>query len=172
MTEHSQETKIAILEAKVDHMMGHVTELTKRVRAVEKVCAIVSAVGIAGGGIVGTTVLNPQKAEACSPPLDGSEFVCPPWDAVILEKPVAVSIPEEEEDIPYTHTVTLYDSRIAHMGHSFPTGEWIEKIRDHESKKVRTPVEEMINNTLTDYEYGSNDPTEQEELLQLQGNRD
>ena len=123
MTEHSQETKIAILEAKVDHMMGHVTELTKRVRAVEKVCAIVSAVGIAGGGIVGTTVLNPQKAEA-------------------------------------------------HMGHSFPTGEWIEKIRDHESRKVRTPVEEMINNTLTDYEYGSNDPTEQEELLQLQGNRD
>ena len=58
------------------------------------------------------------------------------------------------------------------MGHSFPTGEWIEKIRDHESRKVRTPVEEMINNTLTDYEYGSNDPTEQEELLQLQGNRD
>ena len=118
MTEHSQETKIAILEAKVDHMMGHVTELTKRVRAVEKVCAIVSAVGIAGGGIVGTTVLNPQKAEA-------------------------------------------------HMGHSFPTGEWIEKIRDHESKKVRTPVEEMINNTLTEYEDGEDGSTEQEELLQL-----
>ena len=190
MTEHSQETKIAILEAKVDHMMGHVTELTKRVRAVEKVCAIVSAVGIAGGGIVGTTVLNPQKAEACSPPLDGSEFVCPPWDDVVTcqamgicppykdvvdrpkEKPVAVSIPEEEEKNPYTHTVTLYDSRIAHMGHSFPTGEWIEKIRDHESRKVRTPVEEMINNTLTDYEHGSNDPTEQEELLQLPSNGD
>ena len=83
MTEHSQETKIAILEAKVDHMMGHVTELTKRVRAVEKVCAIVSAVGIAGGGIVGTTVLNPQKAEACSPPLDGSDFKCPPFDDVV-----------------------------------------------------------------------------------------
>ena len=172
MTEHSQETKIAILEAKVDHMMGHVTELTKRVRAVEKVCSIVSAVGIAGGGIVGTTVLNPQKAEACSPPLDGSEFVCPPWDDVILEKPVAVSIPEEKEDIPYTHRVTLYDTRVAHMGHSFPTGEWIEKIRAHESRKVRTPVEEMINNTLTDYEYGSNDPTEQEELLQLPSNGD
>ena len=123
MTEHSQETKIAILEAKVDHMMGHVTELTKRVRAVEKVCAIVSAVGIAGGGIVGTTVLNPQKAEA-------------------------------------------------HMGHSFPTGEWIQKVREHESRTKRTPVEEMINNTLTDYEYGSNDPTEQEELLQLPSDGD
>ena len=176
MTEHSQETKIAILEAKVDHMMGHVTELTKRVRAVEKVCAIVSAVGIAGGGIVGTTVLNPQKAEACSPPLDGSEFVCPPWDDVILEKPVAVSIPEEEEDIPYTHTVTLYDSRIAHMGHDFPTkptiGGWIQKVREHESRIKRTPVEEMINNTLTDYQNGSNDPTEQEVLLQLPSDGD
>ena len=124
MTEHSQETKIAILEAKVDHMMGHVTELTKRVRAVEKVCAIVSAVGIAGGGIVGTTVLNPQKAEA-------------------------------------------------HMGHSFPTaGEWIQKVREHESRIKRTPVEEMINNTLTDYQNGSNDPTEQEVLLQLPSDGD
>ena len=172
MTEHSQETKIAILEAKVDHMMGHVTELTKRVRAVEKVCAIVSAVGIAGGGIVGTTVLNPQKAEACSPPLDGSEFVCPPWNDFILEKPVAVSIPEEKEDIPYTHRVTLYDTRVAHMGHSFPTGEWIQKMRDWESRQERTPIEEMINNTLTDYEYGSDDTTEQEELLQLSSNGD
>ena len=172
MTEHSQETKIAILEAKVDHMMGHVTELTKRVRAVEKVCAIVSAVGIAGGGIVGTTVLNPQKAEACSLPADGSEFVCPPHTGV-LEKPVAVSIPEEEEDIPYTNTVTLYDSRIAHMGHSFPTaGEWIQKMRERESRIQRTPVEEMINNTLTDYQNGSNDPTEQEVLLQLPSDGD
>ena len=63
MTDHTQETKIAVLEAKVDHMMNHVTELTKRVRAVEKVCAIVSAVGIGAGGIVGTTVFAP-KADA------------------------------------------------------------------------------------------------------------
>jgi len=64
MTEHSQETKVAILEEKVEHMMGHVTELTKRVRAVEKTCAIVSAIGIGGAGIVGTNVFNPPKAEA------------------------------------------------------------------------------------------------------------
>ena len=120
--EHSQETKIAILEAKVEHMMGHVTELTKRVRANEKVVAIVSAVGIGAGGIVGTTAFAP-KADA-------------------------------------------------HMGHSFPTGEWIEKIRDHESRKVRTPVEDMLNNTLTEYENGSDGSTEQEELLQLQSNED
>ena len=64
MTEHSQETKVAILEANVEHMVGHVKELTHRVRGVEKVCGIVSAGGIACGGIVGTTVFNAPKAEA------------------------------------------------------------------------------------------------------------
>ena len=62
----------------------------------------------------------------------------------------------------------------AHMGHSFPTGEWIEKIRDHESKKTRTPAEDSINKALEDMEidYGSDGSTEQEELLQLQSNKD
>ena len=60
----------------------------------------------------------------------------------------------------------------AHMGHSFPTGEWIEKIRNHESKVNRTPIEDMINNTLMEYEHGSNDPTKQEVLLQLPSDRD
>ena len=60
----------------------------------------------------------------------------------------------------------------AHMGHSFPTGEWIQKMRDHESKKDRTSIDEMLNNTLTEYENGSNDPTKSEELLQLPSNGD
>ena len=60
----------------------------------------------------------------------------------------------------------------AHMGHSFPTDGWIQKMRDHESRQKRTPIEDMINNTLTEYEYGSDGSTEQEELLQLQSNRD
>ena len=53
----------------------------------------------------------------------------------------------------------------AHMGHSFPTGEWIEKMRDHESRQKRTSIEDMINNTLMEYENGSDGSTEQEELL-------
>ena len=63
----------------------------------------------------------------------------------------------------------------AHMGHSFPTGEWIQKVREHEARKRRTPIHEMINNSLIDLEWkedGSNDPTEQEKLLQLSGNGD
>ena len=61
---------------------------------------------------------------------------------------------------------------IAHMGHSFPTGEWIQKMRDHESRIKRSPVEDMINNTLMEYENGSDGSTEQEELLQLSSNED
>jgi len=121
-TEHTQETKIAILEAKVEHMMGHVKELTLRVRANEKVVAIVSAIGIGAGGIVGTTAFAP-KADA-------------------------------------------------HMGHSLPTGEWIQKMRDYESKKDRTPIEDMINSSLKEFNYGSDDTTESKELLQLSGDKD
>ena len=148
-------------------------ELTERVRANEKVVAAIGLLGSIAVAFIGAGYFAP-KAEACSPRLDGEPTYCPPWDGV-LEKPVkeeVVSI--QEEDIPdyYSNRVILYDTRMAHMGHSFPTGEWIEKIRNHESKKKRTPVEDMLNNTLAEYENGSNGSTEQEELLQFQSNRD
>ena len=66
----------------------------------------------------------------------------------------------------------------AHMGHDFPTwptaGEMIEAIRDEEARKNRTSVDEMLNSALEDMEwnYGSDDPTEKEELLQLQSDKD
>ena len=62
----------------------------------------------------------------------------------------------------------------AHMGHSFPTQEWIDKVREHEARKERTPIEEMLNNALADMEYenGSDGSTEQEELLQLPSSED
>jgi len=132
-------------------MLVHTKELTLRVRANEKVVASVSLLGVIACTFIGAGYFAP-KAEACSPRLDGEPTYCPPWDDVILEKPVAVSTPEEEED-PYTHRVTLYDTRVAHMGHSFPTGEWIEKIRDHESKKNRTSVEDSIGNALDELDW-------------------
>ena len=62
----------------------------------------------------------------------------------------------------------------AHMGHSFPTNEWIQKIRDHESKKKRTNPEDSINSALEamEIDYGSDGSTESEELLQLPSNKD
>ena len=61
---------------------------------------------------------------------------------------------------------------IAHMGHSFPTGEWIQKIRDWEARQERMSIDEMLNSSLAEYENGSDGSTESEELLQLPSNQD
>jgi len=64
----------------------------------------------------------------------------------------------------------------AHTGHSFPTwptaGEMIRGNKTGRSKKNRNSIDEMLNSALEDMEwnYGSDDPTEQEELLQLSSN--
>jgi len=60
------------------------------------------------------------------------------------------------------------------MGHDFPTGEWIEKVRDWESRRNRTSVDDMLNSALEDLEWndGQNGTTESEELLQLPSNSD
>jgi len=50
--------------------------------------------------------------------------------------------------------------------------EIINKFRDWEREQKRTDPEFDINSALAEYFNGSNDPTEQEELLQLQSNRD
>ena len=53
-------------------------------------------------------------------------------------------------------------------------GEWIQSLRDHEAEKNRTPIDETLNSALIledDY-HGCDDPTEQEELLQLPSDQD
>ncbi len=123
-TEHSQETKIAVLESQVERLLEKQKELTERVRANEKVVAAIGLLGSIAVAFIGAGYFAP-KAEA-------------------------------------------------HMGHSFPTGEWLEKIRNHESKKQRTPADDSINKALEDMEinYGSDDPTKSEELLQLSSDGD
>ena len=51
-------------------------------------------------------------------------------------------------------------------------GQMIQDMRNYKSEQNRTPVEEMLNNTLMEYEDGSNDPTVKEELLQLPSDGD
>ena len=50
----------------------------------------------------------------------------------------------------------------------------VDKLRNWKAEQTRTPVDESINNALADleYNYGSDDPTEQEELLQLSSDGD
>ena len=176
------EAHIAVLHTKVDSLIEKQKELTQRVRANEKVVAAVTLLGTVVIAIIGAGYFAP-KAEACSPRLDGEPTYCPAWDDVLVRE-FEETITDEsfDEEIPdaFTHTVTLYDTRdddpfdIAHMGHSFPTGEWIDKIRDWESQQDRMSIDEMLNSALEDMEdnNGSNDPTKQEELLQLPSNGD
>ena len=66
----------------------------------------------------------------------------------------------------------------AHMGHNVPTwptaGEMIQAIREEEAKKNRNSIDEMLNSALEDmeFDYGSDDPTKQEVLLQLPSDGD
>ena len=49
----------------------------------------------------------------------------------------------------------------------------IQDMRDWQSEQNRTPIEESINRSLTEYELdGSDDTTESEELLQLPSDED
>ena len=55
------------------------------------------------------------------------------------------------------------------------TNEWVQRMRDWKSEQNRPPIEDSINTSLLEYEemeHGCDDPTEQEELLQLPGNGD
>ena len=169
--------------------MTHTKELTLRVRANEKVVASVSLLGVIACTFIGAGYFAP-KAEACTPPIDLETgkmlpFTCPSHDTVILEEPRGItdqSFKDELDSNTFDHNkleVILFDTRknyeTAHMGHSFPTtGEWIEKVRNYESKRKRTSIDEMLNSALEDmeFDYGSDDPTESEELLQLPSDRD
>ena len=54
-------------------------------------------------------------------------------------------------------------------------GQMIQDMRNWESERNRTPVEEMLNNSLQELEWeedGSNDTPKSEELLQLPSDKD
>ena len=162
----------------MERLLEKQKELTERVRANEKVVAAIGLLGSIAVAFIGAGYFVP-KAEACSPRLDGEPTYCPDFDDVLV-KDFEETITDEsfDEEFPdaFTHTVTLYDSRydVAHMGHSFPTGEWIQRVRDHEARKTRTQPEDSINSALESMEidYGSDGSTEQEKLLQLPSNKD
>ena len=140
MSEHSDETKIAILEAKVEHMMGHVKELTQRVRANEKVVASVSLLGVIACTIVGAGYFAP-KADAEEYPSYLEPQTQQPYDGMLPDNSATIN-------------------------------NWMSKIRQWElEQSIKDPAFD-INNALAEYFNGSNDPTEQEELLQLQSSED
>ena len=163
MTEQSQETKIAILEAKVEHMMSHVKELTLRVRANEKVVAIVSAIGIGAGGIVGTTAFAP-KADASDPVVPDRDRVIVVQSDPIPGTPLGVSR-RERENAKYSYRPEPYQGMLP--DNSASINSWISKMKQWELEQTIKDPEFDINNALAEYFNGSDDPAEQEVLLQL-----
>ena len=167
---------IAVLHTKVDSLIEKQKELTQRVRANEKVVAAVTLLGTVVIAIIGAGYFAP-KAEACSPRLDGEPTYCGPQDGV-LEKPVAVIEPEEEEpkyirDWNAGRKVVFLDSREDKPLVIMETYQhMINAMRDWKLQKERTSVEDMLNTSLAEYENGSYGSTEQEELLQLQSDQD
>ena len=51
-------------------------------------------------------------------------------------------------------------------------GEWVQKMREWKSEQTREPVEDLLNSAIAEFKYGSDDPTEQEELLQFPSDGD
>ena len=107
--------------------------------------------------LVGCTApVTHPPAEACTPPIDGSDFKCPPFDEIRLQRTEV----KGEVDIydPY-HWNTLH-------------GVYIDNLRKSRIEQTATKPSDAINSALAEYNYGSNDTTEQEELLQLQSHGD
>ena len=144
---------IAVLHTKVNALEEKQKELTQRVRANEKVVASVSLLGVIACTFIGAGYFAP-KAEACSPRLDGEPTYCPPWDDVILRDPPDQPITKEP-------TLDYSNGQMETEEFRWDAGTLIQKLRDWESEKNRTPVEDSINNALADMEslYGSDGST-------------
>ena len=102
----------------------------------------------------GTAPVTPP-AEACSPRLDGQPTNCGE-DFVIL--------PREE----IRGEIDIYDPMHWHQMQTM----FQRNARRNQIEQTATKPSDAINSALAEYNYGSNDTTEQEELLQLQSHGD
>ena len=96
-------------------------------------------------------------AQACSPPLDGSDFTCPPFDSDLPPKPL---IPKQqakgEIDVWNPH-------HLMNLQMMFERNKKRENI-----EKNATRPSDAINSALDNFwekQDGSNDPSKQKELL-------
>ena len=115
--------------------------------------------------LVGCTApVTDPPAHACSPRLDGEPTFCPEPDAVCLSLDCPPLIPREE----LRGEIDIYEPM---HWHQMQTMFQRNARRNQIEQKATKPID-AINSALAEYNYGSNDTTEQKELLQLQGHRD
>ena len=112
----------------------------------------------------GTAPVTPP-AEACTPPLDGSDFKCPSPDDVVclsldcppLPKPILRPKQELKGEIDIYNPMHWHQMQIMFQRNAR---------RENIEKNATTPTD-AINRALMEFEYGSNGSTESQELLQL-----
>ena len=115
--------------------------------------------------VVGCTApVTDPPAHACSPRLDGEPTFCPEPDAVCLSLDCPPLIPREE----LRGEIDIYEPMHWHQMQTM----FQRNARRNQIEQTATKPSDAINNALAEYNYGSNDTTEQEELLQLQRHRD
>ena len=113
--------------------------------------------------LVGCTApVTDPPAHACSPRLDGRPTICPPFDDDYL--PPKPLIPKEE----LRGEVDIYNPMHWHQMQTM----FQRNARRNQIEQTATKPSDAINSALAEFNYGSNDTTEQEELLQLQSHRD
>ena len=95
-------------------------------------------------------------AQACSPPLDGSDFSCPPWDGDFPPKP---TLPKEQ----LRGEIDIYEPMHWHSINQM----FIRNARRTRIEKNMTQPDDAINKALAEFNNGGNDTTKSEELLQL-----
>ena len=96
-------------------------------------------------------------AYACSPRLDGQPTYCPPPDYIPPKpKPMPQPTPPRGE-IDIWSNAGLW--QLHHMYHKYERRKHLEA--------NMTPPSDSINKALMEFNYGSNDTTQSEELLQL-----
>ena len=115
--------------------------------------------------LVGCTApVTDPPAHACSPRLDGEPTFCPEPDVVCLSLDCPPLIPREE----LRGEIDIYEPMHWHQMQTM----FQRNARRNQIEQTATKPSDAINSALAEYNYGSNDTTEQKELLQLQSHRD
>ena len=99
-------------------------------------------------------------AQACSPPLDGSDFTCPPWDFELDDSKPKPLIPKQElkGEIDIYEPMHWYQMQMMFQ----------RNMRKGQIERNATLPSDAINSALDDFmeaQYGSDGSTEQKELL-------
>ena len=103
----------------------------------------------------GTAPVTDPPAHACSPRLDGKPTICPDEKDLILVKPV--ELPKEQ----LKGEIDIYNP------HHWQSIQMMfqRNMRKGQIERNATQPADAINKALTEFNYGSDDPTESKELL-------